>query len=492
MEQKNIDVVDISTIGAMAIIVASSGTLAAGIPAFLFYLFQHHLRRSQAVYEWATRVATHPIAQKALPSVIPGPTEETTSLVPIKQANDLPFWKRATLAPDMVVSDPIVHTAQKDAEQIARLKRDIRRLPAYINYTQLPKAPSSLSVPLGMDAETKQILWVDFGNNADNRIIHALIAGQTGAGKDALLRLWYTYLTYNNSPDDIKFVIIDGKIDWLSPALAQSPYMAIAPAGGVDIRKVNGKRIDCAKEQMANSLEYIFEQINYRQQVMSKVGAVDLASYYTKTGIKLPHIFFIASDVGETFDKELDMLINLLIMKGRAYGIRMVMSMQNPVGESTKWRSQVSLIMSGHQGNADHDRYVLGINVNRMLYRPSMIPNPEENDISKGLFVVRRGSAQHLVRTPHLPEEDWFSYIEQYNDQSDLLTKLLTTQPTVVIKKSKGLTKEQIQYIVELTMKGNNKTEIMYRLGVTNGTRYKELSPKVDLIMGKVKERLLQ
>jgi hypothetical protein len=188
-------------------------------------------------------------------------------------------------------------------------------------------------------------------------------------------------------------------------------------------------------------------------------------------------------------------------MKGRAYGVRMIMSMQNPVGEATKWRSQLGLVLTGHQANADHDRYVLGVNVDKMLYRPSMIPNPDENDISKGLFILRRGTAQHLIRTPHMPENDWFEYIEtalrkKPSEQDMLLESLLgfNTPPVVkpVVKPVAPkpiFTKKQLDTIVELASLGHTKTDIMVKMGLTNGDKYKITSPIVDKLIAKVKQK---
>lgn len=516
-EHKDFDIVDLITLIVSVCVVASfvakGGTLAIGILFVVIYFVQHGVRRANW-FEGVVDLISHPTANDIARGILlPAPKNTQTMTIyqdkplDVNITNESSFWKSIT-DPTIKPSDnallSVVGT-YNTAKQQNNLVQHIKRLPRYVSYKQLEAPPSKLAVPIGIDSATKKTLWADFGSELDTKIMHALIAGYTGSGKDALLRLWFTTLTTNNTPEELQFVIIDGKVDWLSPALAESAYMAIPPSGGVDIQKKDGKFVDCAKDQMRESFEWIFEEVHRRQKLFSSIGAVDMQSYTKKSGESLPYIFFIASDVGETFDGDLKMLTNLLIAKGRAYGIRLIISLQNPVGEGTKWRSQISLIMTGYQANTDHDRYTLGMNVERMQFRPSLLPNPDENDISKGLFVVRRGSSQHLVRTAHLPEDDWFMYIESimktkkdYSRQSDdinLLTRLLLpdTQPQRILLEPPKvkLTEKQINDIQLLTMQGKNKTEIMIEyLKATNPDKYKAFSPVVETLMKAVKRKI--
>src|SRR6185503_16771842 len=73
-------------------------------------------------------------------------------------------------------------------KQQQRLIRAMNRLPAVLPYNNLDNPPTKLSVPIGQDSETKEILLADF----DSDTLHVLIAGFTGSGKDALLRLWFS------------------------------------------------------------------------------------------------------------------------------------------------------------------------------------------------------------------------------------------------------------------------------------------------------------
>jgi hypothetical protein len=527
---KDMDAVDITAFfGAIfgtASGIAATGTLLWGFVYFGAYGIVYKLRRTETARRFAQRITDgYPLLESVAPKLLPGPHagDEENTTVTIKQNSPIdvrvvdayetsPFWKRVTQPLPGEAHEQTVFTAAKRSkqpimsQQEAFLHKSLKRLPSYINYKQLPRPTSKLAVPIGIESIDGNVLWGDF--SSDGNLIHALVAGHTGSGKDALLRLWFSTLTLQNKPDELQFVILDGKIDWLSPALAESAYMAIKPAGGIKIQKnEKGKRVNIAQYEMAHNLDWIFDEIERRSELFTRCGAVDLAGYKKRTGQQLPYIFMLASDVGGEFVNDLELLIQTLIMRGRSYGIRLIISMQNPVGEDTRWRGQIGLTMSGYQQNPDHDRYIMGMSVDRLLVRPSQLPNPEESDSSKGLFVTRLGTQQHLVRTAHMPEDDWYRYIEgvlpKKRDIEDqyLLAGLLSNQesvhiPTVQPKQSvaqkRVLTENQIAKIQELVFSGKNKTEIMLALGFSNGEVYKEKSPAVGIIITATKRKLGQ
>lgn len=543
-ETKDIDAVDIvsfigSLIGTTAAY-SSTGTLAWGFIAMLGYWGQRKFRRSEVARQWAMRLSEIPQLETIAPTLLPGPSNEETAITlrqdkpldvrvvgnelrDVDPYEDEPWWRRASRpAPGMSTASEAKQVFSGTARrgkasmmdhQQAYLLKSLKRLPKYINYTQLPNPPSKFAVPIGVESAENHLLWGDF--SAEGNLIHALIAGQTGAGKDALLRLWFTVLTSQNTPQDLQFVILDGKIDWLSPALAESSYMAIPPAGGIEIVKEKGKYTNKAKERMAASMEWIFDEIQRRDAELKRYGAVDVVGYRKRSGKHLPYIFLICSDIGDMFDDDLELLVKILIARGRSYGIRLVVSLQNPVGENTRWRSQIGLVMSGYQQNSDHDRYIMGINVDRLLVRPSQLPNAEEDDRSKGLFIVRHGTSQHLVRTAHLPEDDWFEYIEQHlpkkRDADDaFLLGLLeqrnippqdnqiteqarySTQKLHDEPKQPVLTTDQIKTIQIFVQQGLNKTQIMHAFKWTNGDIYARKSAAVDIIIAATKRKMAQ
>jgi hypothetical protein len=494
-------------ISVIGLTVNAGGSLSISILLGLLFVIQHSLRRSAWFERFIDKYTSESAQtnQLARSILLPPPDETELTLSqtsPLKvEITKLPepkesLYKQITKPNELVDSSALITGKLGKVSKAASDQQTtlfyLKKLPAAFSYTQLPNPPTKLAVPLGYDAYTNQLRWVDFGaseGSLSERVLHVLINGTTGSGKDNLLRLWYVTLTMNNTPDDVQFIVVDGKSDWLSQPLQASAHMMIPPAGGVELELVNGKWEDLAIEYMEKSFDTMFREITRRSKLFHDANVLNIEQYREKTGEKLPYIFFIASDVGSSLDKQMTLLVNTLISKGRSFGVRLIMSMQTPVGESNKWRGQLSMILSGHITSASSDGYIMGMPVDSLVTRPSALPNPQENPQSAGLFVGRRGSTQYLLKTPFLPENDWNDYIEsrsitkttQSKQQEDyqLLKQLL-------LPATKELTEEQKKSVIKAIAAGKNKTEIMIDvLKMTNGTLYKECSPAVDALIRK-------
>lgn len=523
MEPQDIDTVDVICILGSIIIIAYT-TLTAAVLVIPIGLAQYFLRRSQWFENKAAEL--HGLTAKPIKLLLPPPktdaqayTDKTVDLGSLQreERKKLPFYMRVNLPPDETIyvdnakSTPITLPAiTKQTPDMAVL---LKKAPAYFSYEKLPDPPTNTSIPVGYDLATKQIMWMDLAKD----FVHGLVAGMTGTGKDALLRLWYVYLTSYNSPQDIQFVILDGKNEWMLPALAQSPYMFIAPAGGVDlVQNEKGKWILGSTARMAESLTHVFNEVQRRQELFYNAGATNLKSYELKTGNKLARLVIIATDVGEDFSGDLETLVRILTMKARSFGINLIISMQTSSKQDTGWRSNLSLTMSGYQALQSADQPIMGINATNILYRPSQLPNPEEYDIAKGLFSVRKGSYQTIVKTPHLPEDVFEQYIhkaikqpsadelliqrakEKYGkritQQLSIITPLDFIQQDIATarnintttshKHEWSLTKEQRVQVIGWARQGWNKTKIMRDgLKYTSGDYYKHYSADVDKLL---------
>jgi hypothetical protein len=282
----------------------------------------------------------------------------------------------------------------------------IKRL-VKISFTDIPKPDNKWMVPVGLNY-LNQWEWL----NIENGITHALVAGQSGTGKDNLLRLWFTVLTRQNRPDEIKFAIIDGKGEWLLEPIAQSAYMFTPPAGGINIEHAKDWReaFSISRESMERALEAVFRELGRRQRLFTAAGVVSRERYEEKTGNKLPLLVLICTDVGTELEKDVDKLIQIIVSKGRSLGIRAILSMQTPTGQSAIWRTNVSVVITGRQQQGSQDNPTLGTLVKDMLLRPSQLPDPQERP---GVMIMRRGDYQTVVSSPYFPESFWEAYIER-------------------------------------------------------------------------------
>lgn len=529
--QVDINITDLVIAGGTIMTIANTQNGSWAIAGMSLYVGYRWFFNIQAVREWIDRVRVKiPANEVILPWLLPAPKEDAdqplllggsidTRLVQnIDQTEGMSLWQRSRQKPvtaqSMITSHPLpvndeLTVAKKQnalqQQQLAFAKKAFKTLPSMFHHTDIPQPPSKLAVPIGINYR-HEVIWGDFSaqkNDLDtSRLLHVLISGKTGSGKDTLLRVWYKTLTANNAPADIQFVIIDGKGDWLTPQIANSPYMAIPPAGGIDFKKIDGKRVDCGADRMLTSIDWVFDELERRQTTINAAGAIDLISYRRRTGKSFPYLFVMAVDIGEQLTGDLVKLIKQLISKGRAYGVRLLINMQNPIGEDTKWRSQLGAIITGHQGDARQDHHIMGVSSVAMLQlRPSQLPDPEEYAAAKGLFIIKQGSKQDLIRAPYLPEMDWEDYLDELTTRfipaqialpqvvmpmdflEDLLAHADDFRPKkAVIDPTKVLTHDQIVRIAQLARAGVNKTDIMIQHMHFTGN-YGEKKDAVDVVI---------
>lgn len=510
MSMEDIDFLDVGT-GILGVcVVASAPTPLIALPLVALWTVQHLGRRSKVMQDWSDSVTDRSrIAAKVMPLLLPPPGQTSTE-VTLRQ--DAPLDVRVTNEPkklswgesitqrstSKLVGTAEVKTTKVTAkqQQLNNMTEILAKMPKYISYDKTPDAPTKTSVLVGYDPALRKWMWIDFGLEGDT--VHAFVAGQTGTGKDSELRLWFTQLTSNNTPEEIKFVVIDGKGEWLTPALLANPYMLIPPAGGVDLVKRDGKYVDKAEEDIESSLDKVFELISERSEAFRKVGATNIQTYERKTGKKLPILFIIATDVGTNFDGQLEKLIRFITFKSRSFGVRLIISMQTASGQDTGWRGQLAFTMSGFQQLPSADTPNMGIPVSALQYRPSQLPSPDDPK-DRGIFVVRKGNQQHLIKAVHLPDSIFETYCENIADTTphtpeyNLLGDLLATAPEIPKQRvklpKKILTRDQIEQVIMLTRNGKTKTQIMHELGVTSGERYKEVSPVVDGLIALAKSK---
>lgn len=510
MSMEDLDFLDVGTGILSVCVVASAPTPLIALPLVALWTVQHLGRRSKAMQDWSDTITDrNKIAAKVMPLLLP--PAQTSTEVTLRQ--DAPLDVRVTNEPkklswgESITQRPaskVIGSAEVKTKKVTVREQQqndmaeiLAKMPKYIPYQKTPDAPTPTSVLVGYDAANRKWMWIDFG--LDGNTIHAFVAGQTGAGKDSELRLWFTQLTSNNTPEDIKFIVLDGGGEWLTPALIANPFMLVPPVGGIDLQKnEKGKYVDKANEAIEQSLETVFELIAERNRQFQKVGATNVQTYQKKTGRKLPLIFIVATDVGTNFEGQLEMLIRTLAFKGRSFGMRLIISMQTASGQDTGWRGQLAFAMSGFQSQPSADTPNMGIPVAALRYRPSQLPSPDNPDY-RGIFVVRKGSDQYLIKTIHLPDEVFETYCENNADTTphtpeySLLNDLLSAAPELPKQKLKQpkkiLTKEQIEQVIMLTRDGMNKTQLMHHLGVTSGERYKEVSPVVDGLMALAKSK---
>ncbi len=203
--------------------------------------------------------------------------------------------------------------------------------------SEFQNSEKPLLMSLGKDIAGK----AHFANLA--KAPHALIAGATGSGKSVTIHAVITSLLYRNSPENLKFIMIDpkrveltmyNKIPHLLTPVITDPKKAIL------------------------ALKWAAKEMSRRYDVLEKNGSRDIDSYHKNilapaiaewkkdrdndeatedAAVKLPETMpYIAiiidelADIMQTYPRELESAIVRLAQMSRAVGIHLIISTQRP------------------------------------------------------------------------------------------------------------------------------------------------------------------
>ncbi len=175
---------------------------------------------------------------------------------------------------------------------------------------------AKLRIALGEDVKGQPII------SDMTRMPHLLIAGATGAGKSVCINSIITCLLLTNSPDNLRFLMVDPKMVELSvyngiPHLLSPVITEVDKAAGV--------------------LFWAVKEMERRYSLCSKVGARDLVrynEYLTKRNEKtLPYIVVIIDEMADLMmaaPEEVEKHICRLAQMARAVGIHLIIATQRP------------------------------------------------------------------------------------------------------------------------------------------------------------------
>ena len=371
-------------------------------------------------------------------------------------------------------------------------------LPRRVDLARVRLPASTTAIPLGVDPEGQPV-WCDLAKDT----FHIGLYGQTGAGKDTLLRCWFVLLARRNAPDAVQFAFIDGKGDWLTPQLAHLGHMFTPPAGGY------GRKGDAA---IRAAVQVIDAEAERRQGVITASGCTSRDAYVTKTGVVMPLLVVIATDVMSSVAGEVEALLISLVSKARSLGIRVVVSMQTPTKQDTRWRGNLSTVLAGALQSGSQDAPALGIAPRDLRYRPSQLPPPAQRP---GVFVCRIAGDQVVVQAPYLTDAEFDRHCAALpatphrtvqNEANDLLSSLLARPigldgqgndvaarnpsfvacprdtPALPPQEETAPTGIEIALITKMLVTGVSPSEAAKRLPGYSPKRYKHFKAKVDAV----------
>lgn len=200
--------------------------------------------------------------------------------------------------------------------EIPNRGRTLVRLRNLIQNPEFINSSSPLTFCLGRDVAGNSI-FADLG-----RMPHLLIAGSTGTGKTICLNSILLSLIYRNSPETLRFILIDPKrVEF--PVFNELPHL-LTPA-----------IVDA--EATVNALRWATKEMERRFEVLAKSKNRDISLYNEWAQKKGEDIFpFIVIIIDELADlmasrgREVEAGIVRLAQMARAVGIHLVVATQRP------------------------------------------------------------------------------------------------------------------------------------------------------------------
>lgn len=148
---------------------------------------------------------------------------------------------------------------------------------------------------------------------------HLLVAGATGQGKSVWLNDFILSLMVQNTPDQIKFVMVDPKqvememYSWL-------PYQ-LCP-------------IITDPEQALKALKRCAIEMDERYTILKNARVKNVAEYMEKTGESMYRIVIVIDELADLMmtgkKKDVEMVIARIAQKARAVGIHLILATQRP------------------------------------------------------------------------------------------------------------------------------------------------------------------
>lgn len=190
------------------------------------------------------------------------------------------------------------------------------RLRDLLSDPNFQKLPTNLFLVLGRDVSGNPI-YTDL-----SRMPHLLVAGSTGTGKTIFLNSLILNLLYRNSPEILRFILVDPKRVEFT-IYNNLPHL-LCPVI-VDVNRT------------VNALKWLTLEMERRFDVLSATQARDILSYNEKVRQKgeviMPYIIIIIDELADLMaakGRDIEAGIVRLAQMARAVGIHLVVATQRP------------------------------------------------------------------------------------------------------------------------------------------------------------------
>lgn len=200
--------------------------------------------------------------------------------------------------------------------EIPNIKSSVVRLRSVIEKDIFKQVKSPLALALGLDVSGQAVV-TDLA-----RLPHILIAGTTGSGKSVCLTAFLSCLIMNNTPEQLRIVIIDPKM--------------------VEMIRFNGLphligKVETDQKRIQAALQWAIKEMEERYKLLEQVNAREIESYNLKMERRgnpiLPRIVIFIDELADLMMNAPDQTeasIVRLAQMARATGIHLVVATQRP------------------------------------------------------------------------------------------------------------------------------------------------------------------
>ena len=177
------------------------------------------------------------------------------------------------------------------------------------------KLESPLAIALGMTVDGTPVA-ADLA-----QMPHLLIAGATGAGKSICINAIINSILLRNSPETVKFIMIDPKRVELT-SYNGLPHL-VAP-------------VVVELERAVGLLRWVTAEMEKRYQALNRAGSRNILDYNRILDPDLPPMPYIVVIIDELADlmmmapKEIELIIRRIVAVARATGIHLILATQRP------------------------------------------------------------------------------------------------------------------------------------------------------------------
>ncbi len=200
--------------------------------------------------------------------------------------------------------------------EVPNAKAAVVRLRPLLESEAFYRMGSPLALALGRDVSGRPVV-ADLG-----KMPHLLIAGTTGSGKSVCISAITTCLVMNNTPEDLRLVMIDPKM--------------------VELVRFNGLphligKVETDLERILGVLRWAVAEMDRRYKLLEEARARDIRAYNLKMRRKkqppLPFIVLLIDELADlmmTAPDETERALVRLAQMARATGIHLVVATQRP------------------------------------------------------------------------------------------------------------------------------------------------------------------